>query len=137
MKVTKELVCLVDSFMLNAQLIQQLSHDASLSSVPLLITFIKAYGRPFLGISTPSASQRAPDDKGEPPKDMPNGNAVNGINEQDELVEKDVRDRFKRMCEGYYDNVAKILVKEHNVRPRSVTGILLTSYSAITRTRSS
>ncbi|PVF99373.1 ARM repeat-containing protein [Serendipita vermifera] len=72
-----------------------LSHDASLSSVPLLITFLKAYGRPFLGIH-------------------PTGNQDTGSdNEPEELIDKEIRDRFKRMCEGYYENVAKILVKEH------------------------
>jgi regulator of nonsense transcripts 2 len=35
--------------------------------------------------------------------------------ERDELVEKDIRDRFKKMCEGYFENVAKKLVLEHKV----------------------
>lgn len=35
--------------------------------------------------------------------------------EEDELVERDIRDRFKRMCEGYFDNVCKKLVIEHKV----------------------
>jgi len=34
-----------------------------------------------------------------------------------ELIEQDIRDKFKRMCEGYYDNVSKKLVIEHKVRP--------------------
>jgi regulator of nonsense transcripts 2 len=48
-------------------------------------------------------------------------NQANGDESQDlvwqeeELVEKDVRDRFKRMCEGYFDNVCKKLVIEHKV----------------------
>ncbi|KAG8813394.1 hypothetical protein FRC17_001599 [Serendipita sp. 399] len=70
-----------------------LSHDTTLSSVPLLITFIKGYGRPFLGVSTNSNADEIP--------------------ESEELVEKEVRDRFRKMCEGYYDNVSKLLVKEH------------------------
>lgn len=37
------------------------------------------------------------------------------MNEEEELVEQDVRDRFKKMCEGYFDNVAKKLVIEHKV----------------------
>lgn len=37
-------------------------------------------------------------------------------NEDEELVEQDIRDRFRRMCEGYFDNVAKKLVMEHKVR---------------------
>ncbi|CAG8604300.1 1921_t:CDS:10, partial [Acaulospora colombiana] len=72
-----------------------LSHDASLSSVPLLITFLKAYGRPFLGLHTNTGQDTGPED------------------ESEELIDKEIRDRFKRMCEGYYENVAKILVKEH------------------------
>lgn len=35
--------------------------------------------------------------------------------EKDELVEKDIRDRLKKMCEGYFENVAKKLVLEHKV----------------------
>ena len=35
--------------------------------------------------------------------------------EEEELVEQEVRDRFKKMCEGYFDNVAKKLVIEHKV----------------------
>ena len=58
---------------------------------------MKAYGKPYLGISTSP------------------GQIVDAIPEEEELVDKEVRERFKRMCEGYYDNVAKILVKEHNV----------------------
>ena len=50
-------------------------------------------------------------------------NGANGeypalTNEAEELVEKDIRDRFKRMCEGYFETVCKKLVIEHNVRPR-------------------
>jgi regulator of nonsense transcripts 2 len=35
--------------------------------------------------------------------------------EEEELVEQDLRERFKRMCEGYFDNVCKKLVIEHKV----------------------
>jgi regulator of nonsense transcripts 2 len=35
--------------------------------------------------------------------------------EENELVEKDIRDRFKKMCEGYFENVAKKLIIEHKV----------------------
>lgn len=38
------------------------------------------------------------------------------INENEELIEKDIRDRFKKMCHGYYDNVVRKLLKEHEVR---------------------
>lgn len=49
-----------------------------------------------------------------------NATATNGsfpslTQESDELVEKDIRDRFKKMCEGYFDSVCKKLVIEHNV----------------------
>lgn len=46
-----------------------------------------------------------------------NGTTVSVLHEEDELVEKEVRDRFKKMCEGYFDNVCKKLVIEHNVSP--------------------
>ena len=36
--------------------------------------------------------------------------------EEEELVEKDICDRFKKMCEGYFENVSKKLVIEHKVR---------------------
>ena len=36
-------------------------------------------------------------------------------NEDEELIEREIRDRFKKMCEGYFDNVSKILVKDHVV----------------------
>lgn len=37
------------------------------------------------------------------------------VNEDEELIEKEIRDRFKKMCEGYFENVSKILVKDHMV----------------------
>lgn len=37
------------------------------------------------------------------------------VREEEELVEKDVRERFKRMCEVYFENVAKKLIIEHKV----------------------
>ena len=48
---------------------------------------------------------------------MTNGSAAPIAREEDELVEKDIRDRFKKMCEGYFDSVCKKLVIEHNVSP--------------------
>lgn len=42
------------------------------------------------------------------------------LNEDEELVGQDIRDRFKRMCEGYFDNVAKKLVMEHKVRRHTI-----------------
>ena len=44
-----------------------------------------------------------------------NGSAQLPVNEGEELVEKEIRDRFKKMCEGYFDSVSKKLVIEHNV----------------------
>jgi len=41
--------------------------------------------------------------------------------EGDELVEKDIRDRFKKMCEGYFESVAKKLVLEHKVSATEVS----------------
>lgn len=91
----------------------QLSNDSSLSSLPLLTTFLKSYSRPYLGITPP-----------QPPKMTSNNDANEHgtkdtecvVPETEDLVEKDIRDRFKRMCEGYFQNVSKKLVVEHNVR---------------------
>ncbi len=44
-----------------------------------------------------------------------NGSAQIPVNEGEELVEKEIRDRFKKMCEGYFDSVSKKLVIEHDV----------------------
>ncbi|KAI0744950.1 ARM repeat-containing protein [Earliella scabrosa] len=99
-----------------------LSNDPSLSSLPLLLVFLKSYSRPYLGIVPPSSSKQI--SAGSEPGTL-SGNAseeasqTNGafpalINESEELVEKEIRDRFKKMCEGYFDNVAKKLVIEHN-----------------------
>ena len=38
-----------------------------------------------------------------------------GADTEDELVEKDIRDRFKKWCEGCFEAVAKKLVQEHKV----------------------
>jgi regulator of nonsense transcripts 2 len=42
---------------------------------------------------------------------LPLGVGVEG----DELVEKDIHNRFKKMCEGYFENVAKKLILKHKV----------------------
>lgn len=100
----------------------KLSNDPSLSSLPLLSVFLKSYARPFLGI-IPSLNAKG---------QIPEGVAASEIsqkacsqydfpelgkdNEKQELVEKDIRARFKKMCEGYFDNVAKKLVIEHKVQ---------------------
>ena len=91
----------------------QLSNDPSLSSLPLLTTFLKSYSRPYLGITPPQFS-----------KTTTNGDSTTkgtedtekAIPETEEFVEKDIRDRFKKMCEGYFQNVSKKLAIEHNVR---------------------
>jgi regulator of nonsense transcripts 2 len=41
--------------------------------------------------------------------------AASNLDESQELIEKNVRDRFKRLCDGYYGNVSKKLIKEHVV----------------------
>lgn len=38
------------------------------------------------------------------------------LTEEEELVEQDIRERFKRMCEGYFDNVCKKLIIELKVQ---------------------
>ncbi|KAI0293362.1 ARM repeat-containing protein [Multifurca ochricompacta] len=97
-----------------------LSNDPSLSSLPLLTTFLKSYSRPFLGLVPPVASKQI-SASAEPgtlacgASDAPEvAFPPLGVEaEEDELVEKDIRDRFKKMCEGYFENVAKKLVIEH------------------------
>lgn len=100
----------------------QLSNDPSLSSLPLLITFLKSYSRPFLGIVPPAAHKQIPATT-EPGtlsciQSNDNDDASHFppiLKEEEELIERDIRDRFKRMCEGYFDNVCKKLVIEHKV----------------------
>jgi regulator of nonsense transcripts 2 len=99
----------------------QLSNDPSLSSLPLLSTFLKSYSRPYLGITPPAAKQiPSSTEPGTLSAEATNGEPAAAFpvlsNEERELVDKDVRDRFKRMCEGYFDNVSKKLVIEHKVR---------------------
>jgi regulator of nonsense transcripts 2 len=77
-----------------------------------LTTFLKSYSRPYLGITPPQFSKAATD--GDATADGTN-DTEKAIPQTEELVEKDIRDRFKRMCEGYFQNVSKKLVIEHNV----------------------
>jgi regulator of nonsense transcripts 2 len=100
----------------------KLSNDPSLSSLPLLITFLKSYSRPFLGIVPPATLKQNPVAAEPGSLSAAQSNASDDglhfppiINEEEELIEPDIRDRFKRMCEGYYDNVCKKLVMEHKV----------------------
>ncbi|KAJ7647234.1 transcription factor [Roridomyces roridus] len=96
-----------------------LSNDPTLSSLPLLSTFLKSYSRPYLGIVPPAASKQI-STTSEPGKlsstqtaESENGAFPPPAKEGDELVEQDIRDRFKRMCEGYFENVCKKLMIEH------------------------
>jgi hypothetical protein len=130
----------------------QLSNDPTLSSLPLLSTFLKYYARPYLGIFAPVAKQV--------PGSLEPGTAANTqrkegdnvndpalLNEGEELVEQEIRDRFKRMCEGYFESVCKKLVLEHKVsllvevlpalRVADIMSPMMRIYSALTRARSS
>lgn len=94
----------------------QLSNDPTLSSLPLLATFLKSYACPFLGL-LPAGLSKQISSETEPgslsasqPEPVPPM-----LDEGEQLVEKDIRDRFKRMSEGYFENVCKKLVIEHTV----------------------
>lgn len=100
----------------------QLSNDPTLSPLPLLTTFLKSYSRPYLGTNPPQFSKTAATD-GDGAEDT---EKVIPETETEELVEKDIRDRFKRMCEGYFQNVSKKLVIEHNVREASAAPTYVT-----------
>ncbi|KAK7053362.1 mRNA decay protein [Paramarasmius palmivorus] len=98
---------------------EMLSNDPTLSSLPLLSSFLKSYSYPFLGIVPSSSSKQIPTNS-EPGTLSTQADEAPSLemfpsltNEADQLVEKDIRDRFKRMCEGYFDNVCKKLLKEH------------------------
>lgn len=125
MKVLKELVCFFFPLYRNRFLVwltcgpmeNQLSNDPSLSSLPLLTTFLRSYSRPYLGITPPQFLKAAAnEDVNEHGTEHGAKDNESPITETEELVEKDIRDRFKRMCEGYFQNVSKKLVVEHNVR---------------------
>ncbi|KAG1734757.1 ARM repeat-containing protein [Suillus paluster] len=94
-----------------------LSNDPTLSSLPLLSTFLKSYSRPYLGLTPPQSKQISAEAE---PGTLSSAttNATQGefpalLNEGEELVQQEIRDRFKRMCEGYFDSVSKKLVIEH------------------------
>ncbi|KAJ7587199.1 ARM repeat-containing protein [Mycena floridula] len=94
-----------------------LSNDPTLSSLPLLTIFLKSYSYPYLGLLPPSASSKQVASS-EPGTVCAQAEEATGefppiSKEDEELVEQDIRDRFKRMCEGYFDNVSKKLVIEH------------------------
>ncbi|KDQ21888.1 hypothetical protein BOTBODRAFT_50425 [Botryobasidium botryosum FD-172 SS1] len=96
-----------------------LSNDPSLFSLPLLSTFLKSYARPFLGIMPHASSKKQVESTGEQlssdaaQEAQDESSAQIVFNEDSELVEKEIRDRFRKMCEGYFDSVSKKLVKEH------------------------
>lgn len=95
---------------------EMLSNDPSLSSLPLLATFLKSYAYPFLGIvPTNSTKQISTTTESGSLSEAAATDAPPIVGEQDQLIEKDVRDRFKRMCEGYFENVCKKLLIEHTV----------------------
>ncbi|KIO28448.1 hypothetical protein M407DRAFT_71750 [Tulasnella calospora MUT 4182] len=94
-----------------------LSGDPQLGSLPLLTTFLKSYARPFLGISPSPVNVKQQNGTSEetPGADMAEQTGPDEvIPESEESVEQEARERFKKMCEGYYDNVAKKLVREHD-----------------------
>jgi hypothetical protein len=100
----------------------QLSNDPSLSSLPLLTTFLKSYSRPYLSIIPPASSKQI-SSQSEPGTLSASQEQTNEnthfpalIKEEEELIEQEIRDRFRRMCEGYYENVCKKLLIEHKVR---------------------
>ncbi|KAF5393301.1 hypothetical protein D9757_000666 [Collybiopsis confluens] len=95
---------------------EMLSNDPSLSSLPLLATFLKSYATPYLGLAPTNAFTRQISAETEPGSLSASQNEDPSsivTNEADQLVEKDIRDRFRRMCEGYFENVCKKLVMEH------------------------
>ncbi|CAK5281737.1 unnamed protein product [Mycena citricolor] len=114
MKVIKELESLFLLAFLSSLTLAQLSNDPSLSSLPLLTTFLKSYSRPFLGISAPSASKQVSLTPETASSQVSEDGAFPALSKvSEELVEQDIRDRFKRMCEGYFDSVCKKLLIEH------------------------
>ncbi|KAF9507074.1 hypothetical protein BS47DRAFT_1321476 [Hydnum rufescens UP504] len=97
-----------------------LSNDPALSSLPLLSMFLKSFGRPFLGLAPPQHAKEQISSSTNPgglseiaQRDALMGGVRHEPHEKDELIEKETRDRFKRMCEGYFDSISKKLVKEH------------------------
>ncbi|KAI0930686.1 hypothetical protein AcV5_007335 [Taiwanofungus camphoratus] len=99
-----------------------LSNDPTLSSLPLLSTFLKSYARPYLGIVPPAPSKQISSASEPGTLSSTTTSQASGsphevfppLAKEEELVEKEIRERFKKMCEGYFENVAKKLVIEHN-----------------------
>lgn len=97
----------------------KLSNDPTLSSLPLLSIFLKSFSLPYLGLNPPNATSKQVSASSEPGylSEEVAAASANGKEggDGDDLVEKDIRDRFRKMCEGYFDSVSKKLVIEHNV----------------------
>ncbi|KIJ40979.1 hypothetical protein M422DRAFT_209705 [Sphaerobolus stellatus SS14] len=94
-----------------------LSNDPTLTSLPLLTTFLKYFSRPYMGLTPPASKQiSAASEPGTVSAATENENKgqAQTVDEARELVEKDIRDRFKRMCEGYFESVSKKLLVEHH-----------------------
>lgn len=71
----------------------QMTNDPQYNNIPLLITFLKSYKRPYLG---PSLAE---------------GPIVGS---SDELVPVDVQSDFTKLFEAYFDKASKALVKGHS-----------------------
>ena len=119
--------------------LSQLSNDPSLSSLPLLLVFLKSYSRPYLGIVPPTSSKQISATSepgtlsGTASEEAAQANDAfpTLTTESEELVEKEIRDRFKKMCEGYFDNVSKKLVIEHNVSGTIAVAYIRTSAKGV------
>jgi regulator of nonsense transcripts 2 len=107
MKVLKDLVgylLLYEAFIH----LYQLSNDPGLTSLPLLTTFLKSFRASYL-VDRPNGKEPSPELSAMPtPSEARNGQGT-------ELIEKEVKDRFTRMCHGYFEKVSKKLVNEYNV----------------------
>ena len=112
MKTVRDLVCMLSHLRRAiAHAIVKLSDDPSLSSFPLLLVSLKSYSRPHLGIVPPPSSKQMPvtsepgtlsENASEEAAMQANGASPVPINESEELVEKEIRERFKKMCAGYF-----------------------------------
>ena len=51
------------------------------------------------------------------------------IKEEEELIEQDIRDRFRHMCEGYFESVCKKLLIEHKVF--NISTHIINSYNSV------
>ena len=97
----------------------KLSNDPTLSSLSMLSTFLKSYSRPYLGLTPPQSKQISaesePGTLSEATTNTTQGEFLAFLDENEEIVEQSIYDRFKCVCEGYFDNVSKKLVVENKV----------------------